>query len=351
MKNPIILVAGGTGGHVFPALSLAQELEAQGHDILFFTDSRGARLIPSTVATPLKILPLQGRCNLFIFYLSLVWCFISGLGDIIRYRPQGIVGFGGYPALTWGLLAGLFRIPLIIHEQNAILGRTNRLLVHWTKSVALTFKMEKTDFSGIHTGIPLRRDFKSVDYALPKRREVFHLFVVGGSQGARIFGEIIPQAVQLLPVFLQERLDIVQQCCAEDVEKIKKAYGKTAAKTLVSPFFSHVAELLENAHLVIARAGASTIAEVMTVGRPALFIPFPGAQDDHQTANAQAAVMAGGGWLFNQKILTAERVASFLERGLTCPSILLLAAEGARRESHQDATQKLSKLVLECFAH
>ena len=187
MKNPIILVAGGTGGHVFPALSLAQELEAHGQDILFFTDSRGARLIPPTVATPLKILPLQSRRNLFIFYLSLIWCFISGLGDIIRYRPQGIVGFGGYPALTWGLLAGLFRIPLIIHEQNAILGRTNRLLVHWAKSVALTFNMEKTDFSGIHTGIPLRKDFKSVDYVLPKQGEVFHLFVVGGSCSLRFF--------------------------------------------------------------------------------------------------------------------------------------------------------------------
>lgn len=350
MKKPIIIVAGGTGGHVFPALSLAQELCLQGHDILFFTDSRGAKLISPATHMPFKVLPLQSRHNLLIFYFSLMWCLIKGFGDVIKYRPRGIVGFGGYPALTWGLLAGLFRIPLIIHEQNAILGRTNRLLAHWSKRVALTFRTGKLDSSQTHTGIPLRRDFKSVDYMLPKQGESFRLFILGGSQGARIFGDIIPLAVQLLPAALQERLDIVQQCCAEDLEKVKKVYEKTAAKTLILPFFDHVAELLENAHLVIARAGASTLAEVMTVGRPALFVPFPRAQDDHQTANAQIATMTEGGWLLDQKILTPERVASFLKHVLAAPSILLLVAEGARREGHEDATQKLSKLVLECFA-
>lgn len=416
-KRSIIVVAGGTGGHVFPALALAEELRTQGHDIIFFTDPRGAKFMPVPQdfqqdfhnATPQKtnqesrepcavfmkyqndvdldpdvrrphslrdedckllpgnivvrVLPLQSRRNPVKFYFSLVRCLLKGLSDVRRYRPKIVAGFGGYPALTWGLIAGLFRIPLIIHEQNAILGRTNRLLARWANCVALTFKSVSPAF-GPHemvtgtrtststvTGVPVREAFKSVDYNSPKGQESFRLLVLGGSQGARIFGDVIPKAIQLLPKPLQERLEITQQCGIEDLDKVKRAYEGTGVKISIAPFFHHVAALLEASHLVIARAGASTIAEITTVGRPALFVPLPGARDDHQTANARTVVSAEGGWLFDQRTLTPERVASFLRRTLECPSILLLAAEGARREGHQGATQKLSKLVLACLAN
>jgi UDP-N-acetylglucosamine--N-acetylmuramyl-(pentapeptide) pyrophosphoryl-undecaprenol N-acetylglucosamine transferase len=354
MKGPIIIVAGGTGGHVFPALSLAQELSSCGHQILLFTDPRGAKLINPGLypSISIKTLPLRPRSRLITFYLSLMMCFIKGLGEVLKHRPIGIVGFGGYPTFTWGVIAGLCRIPLVLHEQNAVLGRTNRLLARWARSITLTFKPTLYAQSGVLSGVPVRDEFQVQDYSLPLKHEPFRLLVLGGSQGAAIFSTLIPQAVHLLPVFCQRKLEVIHQCPSNDLPKLEAAYERLELKTFfLAPFFYNVAELIKSAHLIIARAGASTIAEITTIGRPAIFIPFPYAKDDHQTVNAKNVANKEGGWFFPQEEFSGERLALFLKNILTSPALLHLMAEGAQQQGHKGATQKLSKLVLECFMH
>ena len=364
--KPLFIVAGGTGGHVFPAWALAcywvDNQRGEG-EVVFWTDPRGYQVLQAADVSlhphiHIRVMPLRSRQNPLGFYFSLLHCFWRGLGQICTGRPAGVVGFGGYPALTWGLLAGLFRVPLVIHEQNAILGRTNRLLAYWAKSIAIGFddplkalKIQYPNAVVSCTGTPVRGPFEKRPYLLPNDTDnLFHLVVLGGSQGARIFSDVVPEAIARLSVRDQKRLRITQQCASVtgDLEDLQKKYRKTNASVTIAPFFKDIPHLLGKAHCVIARSGASTLSELSVVGRPALLVPFPAARDDHQMANARAFTAKERGWIIPQHNLTPQRLAVFLENILNCPQSLIWAAESAAAQSSVKALEKLSQLVMTC---
>ena len=346
----IAVIAGGTGGHVCPAWVLAQALQDQGHHVVFYTDPRGMAYLPvdrnkqiDIQALPLTA-PSQGTIK---FIWSLLCTFIKLLKPFRKdQRPQKAVGFGGYPLLAWGLIALTKRIPLIIHEQNALPGRVNRLLARWAQEVAITFPTPRLGSRAILTGLPLRKDFTAVPYVPAFGHTPFRLFVIGGSQGAYFFHKILPPAVALLPTALQQRLHIVHQCPAAAIPVAQTAYEQTIVHVELKPYFEDVSLQLAQAHLVISRAGASTLVEIVTVGRPALLIPFPQSMDDHQTVNARLMEAQGGVWCQPEKNLTVEDLALFLQKALTSPGLLASAADSFEKRAPAQTLDKLMGLVL-----
>ena len=360
MTRAIIVVAGGTGGHVIPALVLARHLHQQGQRIVFYTDPRGFRYIsPSHEPFVIKIMALQSRQNFLKFMFSIGQCCYQALKSVLKDRPWGVISFGGYSALAWGLVAGFYSVPLILHEQNALRGRTNRLLSFWAQHVALTFKSNKPKQNYFFkrfrpetvTGLPVRAEFKVQPYFVPETDQSFHLLVVGGSQGAKFLNEVVPQAILLLPKNLRTRLQIEQQCSQDQIEIVQKIYDQAQVHVSLAPFFESMAEHIAKAHLIIARAGASTLGEIATVGRPVALIPYPYAQDDHQTLNAKIYTQNDRGWFFNQKTLTPQRLANFLIRVLENPQLLMLTTEAGLRQGHEQAAEILSRLVLKNFLY
>ncbi len=352
MNAEIIIVAGGTGGHVCPALALARYLHHhQNQNIVFHTDPRGVHYIKASEESfKVVVMPLQSRQYPWKFIKSLVRCFWQASKEVVRQKPRAVVSFGGYSALTWGLVAGLFRIPLILHEQNARSGRTQRLLAWWAKCTALTFdpapQQALKKGNQKLTGLPLRSEFKKKSYQIPTSSEQFRLLITGGSQGAQFFNDLLPHAISLLPEAWRRRLHVDQQCVITEQETIQKAYDHLQVSATLTPYFEDMVAKIAAAHLIIARAGASTLAEIATVGRPAVLIPYPYAQDDHQTVNAQVYIKKERGWWFDQKKVTPQRLANFLEQILENPQLLILAAESAAQASHMQATEAVSDLVL-----
>ncbi|MGI4851801.1 MAG: UDP-N-acetylglucosamine--N-acetylmuramyl-(pentapeptide) pyrophosphoryl-undecaprenol N-acetylglucosamine transferase [Janthinobacterium lividum] len=358
MIRSIVVVAGGTGGHVMPALALARHLYAQGQKIIFYTDPRGVQyLSPSQEPFDIVVMPLQSRQNVLKFIFSIGQCCYQALKHILKDRLLGVISFGGYSAFAWGLMAGLYSVPLMLHEQNALRGRTNRILAFWAQHVALTFKSKSSKrnwLSKIYrpetvTGLPLRSEFTAQNYQLPQSGQPFQLLVIGGSQGAKFLNEVVPQAILLLSEDLRQHIKVEQQCASDQIENVQKIYDQAQVTVSLKPFFDPLAQYMTEAHLIIARAGASTLAEIATIGRPAILVPYPYAQDDHQTINAKVFTEHHRGWFFDQKSLTFEKLANFLENILKNPQLLLSVVEAGRDQSHGQATKMLSSLVLKNF--
>ena len=358
MIRSIVVVAGGTGGHVMPALALARSLHQQGQRVLFYTDPRGVRyLSPSQEPFDIVIMPLENRQNFLKFFLSIGLCCYQALKNILKDRPLGVISFGGYSALAWGLMTGFYSVPLILHEQNARRGRTNRLLAFWAQHVALSFGSDPSKrrwFTKFYwpetmTGLPIRAEFKSQAYKLPSSDQPFRLLVIGGSQGAKFLNDLVPQAILLLPDVLRQHLEIEQQCLPDQTEDVQNIYRQGQVSVTLKSFFDPLAQYITDAHLIIARAGASTLAEIATVGRPAILVPYPYAQDDHQTANAKVFTQGNRGWFFDQKSLTPQKLADFLKDLLQNPSSLVSAVDAGRGREHDQATKNLSNLVLKTF--
>jgi UDP-N-acetylglucosamine--N-acetylmuramyl-(pentapeptide) pyrophosphoryl-undecaprenol N-acetylglucosamine transferase len=268
-----------------------------------------------------------------------------------RLAPAAAVGFGGYASVPTMLAASFAGIPTVLHEQNAVLGRANRLLSKRVTRIAAAF----ADFGAelpaeriVLTGNPVRPAIAALGsepYPRIARGESLRLLVVGGSQGARVFSRLIPAAIGLLPEELRRSLRIMQQCRAEDLDTARNSYQLLAADVELAPFFADMPERFRAAHLVIARAGASTVAELAAAGRPAILIPYPFATDDHQTANAKAMSAAGAAWLMpeatTEPAALAERLATLLQR----PETLAAAADAAHRLGRRDAAKRLADLV------
>lgn len=355
----IALAAGGTGGHVFPAEALASVLLERGCRLALITDKRGAAYggtLGSLETFRISAGGIAGRGKLSALRAALeIGIGVFQARSIFdRIHPAAVVGFGGYasvPGMTAATLAG---IPTIIHEQNAVLGRANRLLASRVRRIATSFaEVSHVDprltAKLSHVGMPVRAailPLRDSLYPAPQADGPVNLLVLGGSQGARILSEVVPAALTRLPEALRRRIRIAQQCRPEDLDAVRKAYDGSGIKADLQSFFADVPERLAAAHLVIARSGASTVAELTVAGRPAILVPYPFAIDDHQTANAHAVEDSGGAWLMPQESFTPDSLAARIESLFTQPETLVRTAACARNAGRPDAAQALADLVL-----
>ncbi len=355
--RPFVLAAGGTGGHMVPAHVLSLELQRRGHAVHLVTDTRGLRFpglfegVPRTVVdsgspgrSGWRTLPSVGVS---------IW---RGRGNARRLfrdlKPRAVIGFGGYPALPSLLAALSLKLPTVIHEQNAVMGRVNRLLAPRVAAIATSYASVRRMAASwvgktVLTGNPARAEVIALrdvafDAAMPRLR----LLVTGGSQGARVLSQIVPAAVAALPQSLRDRLDVAHQASDTDAAAVAATYADAGITADIRPYFTDLPAEIAKAHLVVARAGASTVAELAVAGRPAILVPLPIATDDHQTDNAKALVDAGGAIVIPQPQFTAEMVAQALENWLSDPAALAAAAAGARSAGHPDAAQRLADLVI-----
>ena len=349
-----VVAAGGTGGHLFPAEALARELQGRGWRIVLATDSRGARYA--------EAFPAEERLALeaATFKASDPIGAVRGLLRIgagvrqarkafQRLRPAVVVGFGGYPSLPGLLAARGLRIPRLIHEQNAVLGRVNRFLSPRVNAVACAFPtLEKAParLRPVVVGNPVRPEIKALygeAYAPPGA--TLRLLVTGGSQGAKILSEVVPVAVTALPEALRLRLRVEQQARPDAVDAARRAYAQAGVEAEVAPFFRDMAGRLRAAGLVIGRAGASTVCELATAGRPSVLVPFAAAMDDHQTLNARLLSDVGAAAVIAEPKFTAAKLAEVLEDLLTKPEVLARMAVAAHGAARPDAAERLADLV------
>jgi UDP-N-acetylglucosamine--N-acetylmuramyl-(pentapeptide) pyrophosphoryl-undecaprenol N-acetylglucosamine transferase len=272
---------------------------------------------------------------------------------LARLKPAAVIGFGGYASVPTMVAASLLGVPTAIHEQNAVLGRANRLLAGRVRRIATSFAqvahIERAVAAKVtHTGMPVRpavAALRDTPYAAPNGKGPLRLLVLGGSQGARVLSEVVPAALATLPESLRHRLAVSQQCRPEDLEGVRQAYAGTGIDATLESFFQDVPERMAAAHLVIARSGASTVAELTTLGRPAILVPYPHAIDDHQTANAHAVDETGAAWLMPQEVFTVDALAARLDALFTQPGTLARAAGCARAAGRPDAAQRLADLT------
>lgn len=355
--KPIVIAAGGTGGHFFPAEALAAELIARGHRVVLMTDARSGALKSAVfVGSEQHILAGTGLAGRGVLraargLAALAVGTLQARRILHRLEPAAIVGFGGYPCVPPVVAArSLRRRPLVVlQEQNAVLGRANRYLTRFADFLALGVEFTKRIPVGVHTiftANPVRPAIAALTgqpYEPPGR--MVDILVLGGSLGARVFSDIVPAAIELLPLPLRARLAVTQQCRAEDLPKVAATYKATGVPALLAPFFDDVATHLTRAHIVIARAGASTCAELRVAGRPSILVPLPGAIDDHQVANAADLVNAGAARMLAQRDFTAETLAAALVELLGDPARLSVMAREAARTARPDAAARLADLI------
>jgi len=358
-RRPILLATGGTGGHVFPAEALGRALAARGQAVAVITDRRGLDFhrgrsdLPAyavRAATP-SAGGLAGRVR---GVAELALGTLQARALLKRLTPAAVVGFGGYASAPPVFAASLLGLPTAIHEQNAVLGRANRFLARRADRIALSFPgtvglgKEEAD-KAVLTGNPVRPEIAAVagtPYPELVADGPLRLLVTGGSQGASVFADILPTAIARLPDGLRARLEVTQQCRAEDLARVRAAYGRIGVAAETAPFFADLPARLAATHLAIGRAGASTVSELAAIGRPALLVPYLHAVDDHQTANAHALDEAGGAWLMPQPAFTPEALAARLESFLALPATLTRAAACAKAAWPGDAAEKLADLVV-----
>jgi len=353
-----VLAAGGTGGHLFPAEALASELLSRGNRVHLATDGRadaiGGRL-DGVETHRVRAGRFGGGPGQAIRALAeLALGAIQARQLLRRLAPAGVIGFGGYPSVPTMLAAVYLGLPTLVHEQNAVLGRANRLLAPRARRIATGFPetagLRFADrVRAVHTGNPVRPAILAVGgagYKAPQLGRPIELLILGGSQGARVLSEVVPSALGALPEGLREVLRVSQQVRPEDLATVAEIYRRTGIAADLNAFFDDVPARLARAHLAICRAGASTVAELATVGRPALLIPYPHATDGHQTANARAFAEAGGGWVIPQSSLSSITLALYLDRLLSDGAGLSAAAQRAGALGRRDATQCLARLAL-----
>jgi UDP-N-acetylglucosamine--N-acetylmuramyl-(pentapeptide) pyrophosphoryl-undecaprenol N-acetylglucosamine transferase len=352
-----VLAAGGTGGHMIPAHALAAELRHRGHGVLLITDERGARFPGLFENVPVHILPAGRLGGGPIGWLKAASSVLKGRAEAKRlYRdhtPDAVVGFGGYPAFPSLLAASARRIPTVIHEQNAVMGRVNRLLAGDAEAIGVAYGeidrlkpryQEKT----VCIGNPVREEIARLgEMPFPPFDEVapLKILVTGGSQGATILSQVVPEGLGMLEPSLRRRLQVVQQCRPDDIERVRKQYAELGIPAELMTYIEDMASKLADCHLMIGRAGASTIAELTAAGRPAILVPYAAATDDHQTANAREMVKAGGARAIGQENFTPDVLARQIEALAMDPVALNNAAGRALSVGRPHAARDLADLV------
>ncbi len=353
----IVLAAGGTGGHLFPAQALAGELLRRGKPVVVMTDKRGTgygdvfpgadiAIVPSAAFSDRSIVGLVTAPFEIIAGIVVSW------GTLQKRQPGAVIGLGGYPSVPVMLAAFLARLPTAILSPDALLGRANRLLMNYVRVIAANLPLvrflPRNTGKIVYTGNPLRPEVVALHgapYETPAPDGPLRLLVFGGSQGARVFSERVPTAVNMLPAEIKSRLEIVQQCRPEDVDGVRRVYERMGVKAEIASFYKDMPRRIAWSHLVIARAGAGTVSEVACIGRPAILVPLPHALDYNQTPNADALVNVGGGWRVAQKDFTQEKLAGMLQEAFADPVALARCAAAALALARPDATRALADLV------
>ncbi len=355
-KGIILLAAGGTGGHLFPAEALAHELKARGWSVHLVTDSRAERFAGKFPADEIHVVPSAtiGSKNP-VKVVSSLWTLWKGLRAarrlMARLRPAAVIGFGGYPTLPPLLAATGMGIPSMIHEQNAVMGRANKALASRVKAIAGGFLPDSEGPCAdktVTTGNPVRPAVLAaaeVAYHPSVTDGEFRLVVFGGSQGAQFFSKAVPQAVCRLGEHKRTRLRITQQARPEDREGVEAIYAKLAVPAEVSPFFGDMADRLANAHLVICRSGASTVSELSVIGRPSVLVPYPYALDHDQAANAAALAARGGAKVIAQSELSPEKLSMIIGEAMKQPERMAEMAANAQKTGRPDAARLLAAMV------
>jgi UDP-N-acetylglucosamine--N-acetylmuramyl-(pentapeptide) pyrophosphoryl-undecaprenol N-acetylglucosamine transferase len=353
MSKPynVVIAAGGTGGHVFPGIATAEALNALGHSTILATDSRGKAYQGNVRRELIAASSLRGGA----------WLKVKGLLSIIRGILQAslllhrekidlVIGFGGFPSLPTLIAAKLMGCPIVLHEQNAVLGKANRIVAKFAQSIAVAFENVRYADSNktVLIGNPIRAeiaDSKNQTYNAPSANGPIRVLIFGGSQGARVFGDLIPTTMQLLPYEFRKRIKVVQQCRPEDIARVRAAYVNAEIEAEIAEFFHDMPERLEATHIVISRSGASTVAELTASGRPSLLIPYAAATDDHQTANAEALTSRGAAWCISENEASAEQLAEKLSKLFKHPGKLSNAANAAKAAARTDAAVALANFV------
>ncbi|MEY3906517.1 MAG: undecaprenyldiphospho-muramoylpentapeptide beta-N-acetylglucosaminyltransferase [Pseudomonadota bacterium] len=352
-----VLAAGGTGGHMMPAHALAEELTRRGHRVALITDERGARIPGLFDGVQTHILPAGRITKNPMSWLPGLKAILAGRAMALRlfetFQPAAVIGFGGYPAFPALLAARSAGIKTAVHEQNAVLGRVNRLVARRVDAIAVSYpKIARLDEKYIGktwlVGNPVRDDIRALrEQPFPDFSEdsVFRVLVIGGSQGATILSDVVPDGLSLLPVALRRRLQVTQQCRAEDIDRVRARYAELGIAADLATYLNDIPERLAWTHLVIGRAGASTISELTCAGRPAILVPLPSATDNHQAANVQEMVEAGGARAIAQTQFTAKELAKQMQKLGLDPDGLINAAGRARSVGRPHATRDLADLV------
>ncbi len=356
----VLLAAGGTGGHLFPAEALAHALARRGVTVDLATDARAERYGSRFPARQIHVIASETVRSRNPISLARTAALL-GVGAIQafrllgRLRPSAVIGFGGYPTVPPVLAAALRGIPTLIHEQNAVMGRANRLLASRVTAIATSFagvldREPTLAAKATRTGNPVRPAViaaAAAAYAAPEPTGPLRLVVFGGSQGARIMADIVPGAIEGLELGLRGRLAIVQQARAEDIARVKDTYARAKVTAEVAPFFTDLPGRIAASHLVVSRSGASTVAELAAIGRPAILVPLPHALDQDQAANAGVLERAGGAIRLPQSEFTPERLAAEIGALASAPQKLVAIAAAARSQGAVDAAERLADLVLQ----
>ncbi|ALE17153.1 UDP-N-acetylglucosamine--N-acetylmuramyl-(pentapeptide) pyrophosphoryl-undecaprenol N-acetylglucosamine transferase [Altererythrobacter epoxidivorans] len=352
-----VLAAGGTGGHLIPAFALATELERRGHHVALITDERGANIPGKPDFLPAHVLPAGRFGKNPLHWIGGIRAVLEGRSMALRlfetFQPSAVVGFGGYPALPAMLASTSAEIPTVVHEQNAVLGRVNRLMAGKVQAIATSYPdvarlKEKQRIKVDLVGNPVRAEVLTLrDEDFPPFTEdgILRVLVTGGSQGASVLSEVVPDGLAMLQPALRQRLQVTQQCRPEDLDRVRERYRNHDIPAELGTYFEDMETRLADAHLFIGRAGASTIAELTAVGRPAILVPLPIATDDHQAANTREVVKAGGARMIRQDRFTPKELAKQIQAMAQNPGSLSNAAHAAWNCGRPDAAKKLAELV------
>lgn len=356
MNKPIVLTAGGTGGHMFPAVALGGVLLDRGHRVVFATDARGVDYVKRLDGAEAVVVPaaspsrggLLGKAT-FAFTLTRgAW---AAARLLRRLGARGVVGFGGYASFPTCFMACRQGRPVVLHEQNAWLGLANRKLAQRVAAIATSFRNVRAIPDSVRveeTGNPVRSDFIALhprSYTAPAENGVVRVLVLGGSQGARIFSDVIPEAVALLDEGDRKRLKLTQQCRPEDLDRVRAIYNNLGVDADLNDFFDDVPARVGGAHLMICRSGAGTVSEALAGGLPTIMVPYPFAADNHQFYNAEEVAEAGAGWLMAQDDFSAGALAARLKDLMTNPDTLAAASQAATNRAIPDAASRLADLV------
>jgi UDP-N-acetylglucosamine--N-acetylmuramyl-(pentapeptide) pyrophosphoryl-undecaprenol N-acetylglucosamine transferase len=356
-KKIVVIAAGGTGGHLFPAAAFAEEMFRRGWRVFLMTDARGRRYAEGFPAERIEDVSAASLSPNPVTIIPSLIKINRGINEAKRrfaeLSPSLVAGFGGYPSFPALMAARAKHVPILIHEQNSVLGRVNRTLATSAKIVACGFERldrlpPKAAANKRVVGNPVRLPILAVrerPYPEAPAGGELHLLIIGGSQGARLFGEVIPQAIAKLPLALRRRLKVVHQVRDEQIADAKKAYQAADVRAEVAAFFTDMGQRLGAAHLVISRAGASSVTELQVAGRPAILVPFAAAADDHQTANAEGLTSVGAADLFTETEFEPNALANLLERRLADPHGLAVRAAAARAAAKPEAAKSLADLA------
>lgn len=355
-----MLAAGGTGGHLFPAFALAEELGRRGVAVDLVTDMRGDRYgtgFPARAVHQVPSATVKGSSPLAVARtgLTLARGVAAAHRLLGRVKPAGVIGFGGYPTFPPLLAARMRRIPTALHEQNAVLGRANRLLAKGVSAIATSFETTKLLDGSLRararfTGNPVRSvvlEAAATPYAPPQDAGAVSLLVFGGSQGARFFSDAVPPALAQLDREQRARLKVTQQAREEDVDRVREAYAARGIAAEVAPFFKDLPARMAASHLVIGRSGASSVAELTVIGRPSILVPLPHSLDNDQLQNATKLAESGGAWCIEQRDASPGRLSGEIANLMQNPSRLVAAASAAKGQGRADAVARLADLVEE----